>query len=189
MARIGRKPAQTSTRLRRGQTIVAERERMVSDSERQALRKKAKRKKVNAFLAIGFIIAIAVIVVMINWEHIFGSLATKPAPVVEKYAPSIQIEDESGSGLITQRMADYVGQLEQDLSDLHFKLTRAIIPAGKTREVDVYLEGREEFYKMNLDRGTAVSAEDTERMVRYLDEHDLHPTYVDLRVNGKAYYR
>lgn len=178
-----------SAAMRRGQTIVAARERVVSDSERFAARKKAKKKKTYAYVVtLVFFVVVSVIIAM-NWDGIFNGMVTPATPEVEVFKPSVTIEDESGSGLITQRMADYVGQMEQDFKDKGFKVTRAIIPSGKTREVDIYLEGREEFYKMNLDRGTAVSVEDAERMVRYLTEHDLHPAYVDLRVAGKAFYR
>lgn len=175
--------------MRRGQTIVAERERVISDSERFAARKKAKQKRTNAYIIFGvFLVAVAVIVAM-NWDGIFNGLVTPSVPEVERYTPSVQIEDESGSGLITQRMADYVGQMEQDFKDKGYTVSRAVVPSGKTREIDIYLEGREEYYKMNLDRGTAVSVEDAERMIRYLDEHDLHPGYVDVRVTGKAFYK
>ncbi len=179
----------SSTRMRRGQTIVAKRERVVSDSERFAARKKAKQKKTSAYIVVIVFLLTVAAIIAINWDNIFNGLVEPSQPKMETYKPTVEIEDESGSGLITQRMADYVGQMEVDFKDKGYKLVRAIIPSGKTREIDIYLEGREEFYKMNLDRETAVEVEDAERMIRYLNEHDLHPAYVDLRVAGKAYYR
>lgn len=45
------------------------------------------------------------------------------------------------------------------------------------------------YFKMNIDRGSGVSVEDAVKMVKYLSERDLHPSYVDVRVEGKAFYR
>ena len=42
---------------------------------------------------------------------------------------------------------------------------------------------------MTSERGSAVQIEDAERMMRYLDGKGLTPEYVDLRVEGKAYYK
>lgn len=43
---------------------------------------------------------------------------------------------------------------------------------------------------MNIDRSVEVSVEDAEKMLKYLDEHDLHPAeYIDVRLEGKAYYK
>ena len=53
----------------------------------------------------------------------------------------------------------------------------------------VYFDGRKEYYKMTSERGSAVQIEDAERMMRYLDGKALAPEYVDLRVEGRAYYK
>ena len=69
------------------------------------------------------------------------------------------------------------------------KIIKAIIPTGKTREVDLYFEGRDEFYKCNLDRGTAETLEDVMRMIEYLKKRELKVSYVDVRIEGRAYYK
>lgn len=175
--------------MRRGQTIVAERERMISDSERMNLRKKTKRKKtVTAVVILAAVGAIGGLLVM-TWTNIYQSLHQPAEVVEEKFTPKVAIEDASGSGLVTARMREYVGMLEHDFQDLGFVVTRAVVPAGRTREVDVYLEGRNEYYKTNLDRGTGVTVEDAVRMMKYLDKNEVGAEYVDVRVTGKGYYR
>jgi hypothetical protein len=42
---------------------------------------------------------------------------------------------------------------------------------------------------MSVDRDTAVQAEDMAHMIRYLDEKGISCDYVDLRIEGKAYYK
>ena len=75
------------------------------------------------------------------------------------------------------------------MQSLGLKVTKVVLPTGKSRELYVDIEGVEAYFKVNIDRGTAVSAEDIERMARYLGEQDLHPSYVDVRIEGKAYYK
>jgi hypothetical protein len=42
---------------------------------------------------------------------------------------------------------------------------------------------------MNLDRGVAVQVEDAVRMKKYLDQNNLQAEYVDIRVEGRAFYK
>ena len=42
---------------------------------------------------------------------------------------------------------------------------------------------------MTIERGSTVQVEDAERRMRYLDSKELAPEYVDIRVEGKAYYK
>lgn len=175
--------------LKRGRTIVAERERTETESERQQLWEKERSRKrltVAIFVTVLVLVGLAVVFVMRQVVNVTTQNGETEGP---KYAPTVNIVDESGSGYVTERMKEYVGMLEADLRDLGVKMTRAVVPAGKTREVDVYLEGRDEYYKCNLDRGTGVTAEDVVRMREYLVANGLTPGYVDVRVEGKAYYK
>lgn len=189
MARRNKNVINTGRGMRRGQTIVAEREQMISDSERLAIRKKAKMKKVYSALIIIVVVMAVVVFIGILWVNLYGSISRKEPEATEEFSPTVEIEDEGGSGLVTARMREYVGMLEADFSDAGYKVVRAVVPAGKTREIDIYLNGRNEFYKTNLDRGTGVTVEDAVRMMRYLDQQGIAPSYVDVRVAGKGYYR
>ena len=174
--------------MRVGRTIAQEWERQESESERLAARKKAKNRKVIkvlCFFAVLSIIVVVAIMEVTTW------MQNREKYEVAKYVPqpTVEIIDESKQG-ITNRIKEYVGQLEIDLKDIGLSLNRAVVPAGKNREVDIYLDGHDDLYvKLNIDRGTAVSAEDTKRMMTFLAESDLHPQYVDVRVEGKAYFK
>ena len=174
--------------MKLGQTIVAERERVESDSERMRARK-AQRRKRGAAVVTG--VLMVVILGVLLWLGA-RQLLDQPqdlAEVAETYEIQAEIVDEDNTGRISERVRGCIGQLEQDLADLGYKVTRVTLPTGTSRELYVDLEGVEWFFKVTTDRDAAMTAEDMERMVRYLRERDLKPAYVDVRVEGKAFYK
>ena len=178
--------------MKLGRTIAGGREVAVSDFERQKLLKqREKKKKIQLTLLGGVIMATIVSGYCLIRE------AIQEVPVVnqrtqgvdEKYIPTVEIIDEDGSNFITERMKQFVGMIEKDAKDSGLKVVKAIIPAGKAREIDVYFDGEEEFYKCNLDRGTAESIEDILRMMNFIKQKGLKVAYVDVRIEGRAYYK
>ena len=109
----------------------------------------------------------------------------------EKFEPTVEIYDENGTNMVSEKMKELVGQLESDLKDLGVKMTRVVLPAGKLREIDVNIEGMNPYFKVNTERGTGVSAEDIAKMAKYVTANDLAGkiSYVDVRVEGKAFYK
>lgn len=162
-----------------------------SDSERERVRKRAKKRKFFAALvvviiiaALGFLVELAVKSAMdyINRQDV---VETKV-----EYTPTIEIVDEGGRGKVSNRVKEYVAKFEEDVKELGRKATRAVLPVGTAREVDFYIEGANGYVKTNIDRGTAVSAEDTVRMLKYLEEKGISEfSYIDVRVAGKGYYK
>ena len=170
-----------------GRTIAVEWERQESESERLAARKKAKTKKVIKVLIL--VASLAVIIGIVAMEvSVWISNRAEEEKAAKIAQPTIEIIDEAGTG-ITPRMKEYVGQLERDLVDVGLTANRAVVPAGKMREVHVFLNGHDYYIKMNIDRESAVSAEDAKRMVNYVTEHNITPEYIDVRVKGKGYYK
>lgn len=175
--------------MRLGRTIVAEREKTESESERMQARHK---QKVRKYVTIGVVLMALVVVAVAISVVLPEMLKTEEVEEVvrEEFAPTVAIEDASGADLVTARVREYVGMAEADFKEKGLTVVRVVLPAGKTREVDFYLEGRGEYYKFNLDRGTGVSVEDAERIVRYLNENGVSGIeYVDVRVPRKAYYK
>lgn len=174
--------------MKLGQTIVAERERVESDSERMRARK-AQRRKRGAAVVIGVLMVVILGVLLWLGARQLLDQPQNLAEVAETYEIRAEIVDEDNTGRISERVRGYIGQLEQDLADLGYKVTRVTLPTGTSRELYVDLEGVEWFFKVTTDRDAAMTAEDMERMVRYLRERDLKPAYVDVRVEGKAFYK
>lgn len=174
--------------MKRGQTIVAERERVESASERMEARQKQKRKK---NMRMGVAVALAAIIlagVAVAWQKLAAE-QQEVAVEVKLTEPKAEMVDESGSGQIPARMKTYAATLEADLAELGYKVTRVTLPNGMMRELYIDIDGQEAYYRVNTDRGTGVTAEDIGRMVQYLADNDLHPEYVDVRVEGKAFYK
>lgn len=184
VAKMARKNRDT---MRVGRTIAQEWEKQESESERLLNRKKEKTRKIIKVLS--FLAVVGIVAVIVAME--VSTLIDKRERIeAEKNAiqPTVEIIDEAGTG-ITTRMKEYVGQIEGDFAELGYTVNRAVVPAGKNREIDVFLNGYEYYIKLNIDRGTAVSAEDAARMVRYVSERDVRPSYIDVRVKGKGYFK
>lgn len=176
--------------MRLGQTIVAERERAESESERMQARKRVKRRQRTSAVIVVLMLVILGLVAYLGVKEMsceYGGEGTESA--AGEYEITAEIVDEDNRGQISMRVKEYVAQLEEDFRELGHKVTRVVLPTGTSRELYVDLEGREGYFKVNIDRDAAVSAEDAVRMLKYLDERDLHPEYVDVRVEGKAYYK
>lgn len=174
--------------MKLGQTIVAERERVESDSERMRARKTQRRKRGAAVVTGVLMVVILGVLLWLGARQLLDQ-PQDLAEVAETYEIQAEIVDEDNTGRISERVRGYIGQLEQDLADLGYKVTRVTLPTGTSRELYVDLEGVEWFFKVTTDRDAAMTAEDMERMVRYLRERDLKPAYVDVRVEGKAFYK
>lgn len=109
-------------------------------------------------------------------------------------APSVSVEDQSGitfsdSTNIPRRVIAYIGQLTGALQTNGIgTVSRVVIPAS-SREVDVYLEGREYSLKTHIDRDAYETAGGIKSILTYLDQRGVKPAYVDVRIEGKAFYK
>ena len=182
-----------------GRTIGAEREHPETKNERAAARKKDKQKKTIRLVVtvFGFIVLIAILIILL--KSFLDSKREEPAPEIVEPAtvvtsePTIEIIDESASatgGKITSRMKEYIGQLEADLKAYGLNPTKAVISRDAIREVDFYLDGYTGYIKTVIDRGAGVTAEDADRMLRYLAEQGITDfEYIDLRISGRAFWK
>lgn len=174
-----------------GKTIVSEREKAISESERLKVRKKEEKRK-KWSIAIFFAVLLLFIVVIAGVVINFANERKKnemDIPQEKVYKPSIEIIDEDGSGYVTDKIKTAVGMLEEDFQWFGYKVTRAVVPTGTTREIDIYLDGMEMYFKIHVDRNTAESAEDAVRMIKYLESKEKTATYVDVRIAGRAYWK
>ncbi|MBQ2660315.1 hypothetical protein IJF86_02785 [Candidatus Saccharibacteria bacterium] len=170
-----------------------EREEKSLDTERERVRKRAKRKKIfSAIVAVvlGVVLCVLLGVLVKNLAEL-ADQKTKIAVSEEKIEPTVNVIDENGNGGISGRMKEYIAQLESDLKDLGYEMVKAVLPMGKMREIDIDIAGVAPYFKVNVERGAAVSAEDIVRMIKYLSGQGMleQVTYVDVRVEGKAFYK
>lgn len=203
-----RKRANRKSTVRMGRTIAGERERLETANERKAAHERAKRRGRARLVTVSCVfIGMAVCLVILYllfFERDEGPLLT-PTIKAAVFEPTVEIVDEdqgtaisetvasdteAQNGQITRRMWEYIGQAEADFKDLGYKPVRVVLPTGSIREVDFYLEGVPGFVKLWIDRGTAASVEDADRMVKYLREQGAAEwQYIDVRVAGKGFWR
>lgn len=156
--------------------------------EHIAARKKQQRKSALIALCI-LIIAGSLVIFAVNF--ISQKAAEREAALMKEnpVEPTVAIVDENVGNNISSRTKVFVARLEADAKEYNLKIDHVVLPFQKAREILVFFDGRKEYYKMTSERGSAVQIEDAERMMRYLDGKALTPEYVDLRVEGKAYYK
>lgn len=109
--------------------------------------------------------------------------------------PSVTVKDDSGidpsaGAIVSDRFLQFMGRVIA-LSNASgtLKITGATIPRDTTREIDFNLEGRGYIIKTQLGRDAASQAADIVNAVKFIDSKGLQPSYVDVRISGKAAYR
>lgn len=164
------------------------------ESERERVRKKGRKQgtfstifAVVIFLILGVLgyLLLGEVMKIIDEKRSAGEVVEDETEIVIE----TQIVDDDHNEQISSRVKNYVYLLENDLRDLGLKSIRAVLPSGKMRELDIDIEGVVPYFKVTIDRDAAVTAEDISRMIKYLKENNLEPTYVDVRVDGKAFYK
>lgn len=180
-------------KLKAGRTIAEKREKLETSSERMEARKKGKKRQFWRILltVVGFL-AVAGLIIWLVTGFLSGAQENLVEEIVIPYAPTIEVidEDAAAGGKITNRMNEYIGQAEADFRELGYKPIKAVIPTGMIREVNFYLEGISGYIKTTIDRGSGVSVEDADRMIRYLQGIGVGEfQYIDVRVEGKGYWK
>ena len=110
-------------------------------------------------------------------------------------APSLRIIDNSGlqrdNGqiLASNRFLGFVGQAAGQIEDYGFTVRQVTIPSQTTRQIELRLKGSKERYIVSVDRTVGDQVEDIARVASHLRDKDIHPSYVDVRVAGKAFYK
>lgn len=163
----------------------------------EAKRKRAKDQKKRQFKYVSVVSAfclIGIVIVVFSINFTLKQKAEREARELELASmaepePTVKIVDENAGDNVSRRVKDFVINLETDLAYKQIWIDHVVLPAQKAREIRVFIDGRNEYYKMSLDRGSAVQAEDLARMKHYLEEKGIAPSYVDLRVEGRAYYK
>ncbi len=190
--KLVRRRANRHSVIKSGRTIGEKREKLETANERMAARQKDKQKKHFRifFVSFCFLIAAASITTF-YFIFLCGGDNSSINIIIKSYEPTVNIEDNNSTdGKITSRMREYIGKAEVDFRDLGYQPIKAVIPVGSIREVDFYLEGKPGFIKMFIDRDSAVSAEDADRMLRYLEGQGINDfSYIDVRTHGKAYWK
>lgn len=110
--------------------------------------------------------------------------------------PSVKIRDDSGikskdesaaTAVTSTRFLRFIGQAVNALNTHKVTVTTITIPPNTTRQVDI-VTGKTRLI-MTIDRPVGQQSEDAARAWKYLATRNRTPSYIDVRVGGKAFYR
>jgi hypothetical protein len=109
--------------------------------------------------------------------------------------PTVQIVDQSGAvlqqgtAIASNRFLAFVGRVVALSKARNLIVTDAILPEGTTRQLEVKLENVTSLVKLSIDRPAGEQVEDMARSLAYLALKKQTPSYIDVRVSGKAFYQ
>ncbi len=108
--------------------------------------------------------------------------------------PTLHVKDESGLPVATQKVAskslmEFIGYTVGEIHRQQVgEIAEVILPRGTLREVDIMMRGRSYRIKLSLDRDVSQQVSDMMHALRYVDNQRITPLYLDVRVEGRAYY-
>jgi hypothetical protein len=111
--------------------------------------------------------------------------------------PKVTIVDQNNIALskldkkviTSNRFLVFVGQVVGKFAQEERTVTRATIPVLTTRQLQVRVSNTSYYIKMTVDRGAGEQVEDALRVMRYLSTKGIDADYIDVRVEGKAFYK
>lgn len=110
--------------------------------------------------------------------------------------PSVNIVDNSGAvvakgnTVVSQKFLRFLGRLVALAGESGLgQISEASLPPNTTRQIDIKLEGRGYVIKTHIDRDPAGEIEDLRRVIQYLETRKITPSYIDVRVEGRAFYK
>ena len=109
-------------------------------------------------------------------------------------APQVQIVDNSGvpitngQAVASNRFLGFVGRLVGFSQQRGYTVEQVVIPASTTRQIDLRIKGIGYSIKCSIDRSAGEQAEDLDRSIKNLQQRGITPTFIDVRVSGKAFY-
>lgn len=113
-------------------------------------------------------------------------------------SPSVVITDNTGAAnseqpgkaVVSERFLRFLGRLVALTNQSGLgEVTEASLPKNTAREIDIKLKGRPYTIKTHIDRDPAATVEDIKRVVGFLEQKKVTPVYIDVRINGRAFYK
>jgi hypothetical protein len=107
--------------------------------------------------------------------------------------PNITITDLNQSGLvngISSRMLEFIGKTIAGIEASEVGKVREVsIPVSAARYVEMKLVDRDFFIKVQIDRNVDSQITDIKNMVKFLDDRAIRPTYIDVRIKNRGFWK
>jgi hypothetical protein len=121
----------------------------------------------------------------VAFDRSYGQLSALSVEDASGFTP-----DTAGEGSVaSRRFISYLGQLLGAVRAEDVGVVKRVVLPASTRQLDIYLQGREYPIKTHVDRDPYLQAQDIKYVLAYLDQRHVTPEYIDVRVEGKAFYR
>ena len=99
------------------------------------------------------------------------------------------VEHTPGTAIASARFLGFVGKAVALAQQNGLGVTHATIPAGTSRQVELSIKDVPYRFILSIDRSPAEQVEDMMRSINYFGRSGRSPMYVDIRVEGRAFFR
>lgn len=109
--------------------------------------------------------------------------------------PDLVVSDESGvrasSGktIASSVFIGFVGRVISSAESEGLKVTKISIPAQSLRQISIYVDKAPYPAKMLITESAKGQVSNFSKAIQYFSKNNIKPEYVDLRVEGKGYYK
>ncbi len=109
--------------------------------------------------------------------------------------PKISVRDMTGLPAVSQqiiastKMMTFIGRVVGGVEAQLGTVKEIVIPSGTLKEVDLLFDDRPYLIKLNIDREPLGQVADIIAAVQHIQARGITPQYVDVRVEGKAFYK
>lgn len=110
-------------------------------------------------------------------------------------SPSVAVKDESGipteSGqeVINRQFLSFLGQAVHAFSQNDITVSGVILPAHTVRQVWFQLEGYPYIVRMTVDRGAMAQVKQAVVTIHQMSNRGERPSYIDVRVDQRSFYK
>ena len=111
-------------------------------------------------------------------------------------SPALRITDQSGlntalsgESVMSNRFMSYVGQVIGSAKTQGYVVETIVIPEGVTRQIHVHIKDVGYYFKLSSDRPAGEGVSDMTKSIKWMQSHKVTPQYVDVRVEGKVFYK
>jgi len=109
--------------------------------------------------------------------------------------PPVQIIDKSGAAnqsdvvVASRRFLSFVGKVVSESAGRGYTVTQAVLPPNTTRQLELSIKEGGYVVRLSIDRAVGEQVEDMDRAIKYFSARGLVPSYIDVRVSNRAFYR
>lgn len=110
-------------------------------------------------------------------------------------SPAIVVKDESGiptsngQEVINRQALSFMGQVVAECRERQLTVSEIILPEHSVRQVLISLQGKPYKLKMTVDRSAKAQVEQAAKAVQFVAARQLVPSYLDVRVDQRVFYK